>query len=444
MTDLNKLIQSVYDYFQKKYGVDTGSLGPGSLFLAFDKLATNLSVSDFKSSPTDKEINSAVALQHGSDLVNFVAQLDSEGFVAPRGDLSPSIDEQYSLLISASQYHSQSAADNAAALFLELKGQALRKFDESKMNMNLTDFWPASFTPQFWFNDQDPTIWSTYSTATSSESGTPSPTPTVPPKVKLGDWRWRVITPEAAPKLQTVRQLQAMPASVALNTAAMRSLAAEPLPAATRAVPGPSATMTMSPKPVSLTSKAPVSKPAATVLSARPSLAANVAVLPKPQVARVSPLTAKNLALSNVVLNLPAQPVSSSNFELSFRYCLVTFSRPWLSATFLNAANWYIPGLQSGDCGSGKYESSALPFAFLPAKFIVVKDLNITAQWSEEDRKYINNSASFGPFWVEKESNSNTLKHPGMQILAWLCQVMPVLPPVSDPGAPAAAPAPTG
>jgi 2-oxoglutarate dehydrogenase E2 component (dihydrolipoamide succinyltransferase) len=110
----------------------------------------------------------------------------------------------------------------------------------------------------------------------------------------------------------------------------------------------------------------------------------------------------------------------------------------------LNAANWYIPGLQSGDCGGGKYESSALPFAFLPAKFIVVKDLNITAKWSEEDRKYINNSASFGPFWVETESNSNTLKHPGMQIIAWLCQVMPVLPPVSDPSAAATATAPTG
>jgi hypothetical protein len=444
MTDLNKLTQSVYDYFQKKYGVDTGSLGPGSLFLAFDKLATNLSVSDFKSSPGDKDINSAIALQHGSDLVNFVPQLDSEGFVAPRGDLSPSIDEQYSLLISAAQYPSQAGADNAAALFLELKGQALRKFDESKMNMNLTDFWPATFTPQFWFNDQDPTLWSTYSTATSAESGTPSPKPNVPPRVILGDWRWRVITPEAAPKLQVVRKLQAMPASQVVNSAAIRSLVPESPPAATRAVLGPSAKMTMSPNQASLALKAQVSKPAANVLSARPSLAANAAVLTKPQPARLSPLTAKNLALSNVVLNLPAQPVSSSNFELSFRYCLVTFARPWLSASFLNAANWYIPGLQSGDCGGGKYESSALPFAFLPAKFIVVKDLNITAKWSEEDRKYINNSASFGPFWVETESNSNTLKHPGMQIIAWLCQVMPVLPPVSDPSAAATATAPTG
>jgi hypothetical protein len=351
MTDLNSLIQNVYDYFQKKYGVDTGSLGPGSLFLAFDKLATNLSVSDFKTSPGDKDINSAIALQHGSDLVNFAAQLDSEGFVAPRGDLSPSIDEQYSLLISAAQYLSQAGADNAAALFLELKGQALRKFDESKMNMNLTDFWPASFTPQFWFDDQDPTIWSTYSTATSTGSGTPSPEPSVPPRVVLGDWRWRVITPEAAPKLQVVRKLQAMPASEVANSTVLRSLVPESPPVATRAVLSPSAKMAMSPSitnQASLASNARLSKFAASFFSARPGLAASSAVLPKPQPARLSPLTAKNLALSSIVLNLPAQPVSSSNFEISFDYCLVTFARPWLSANFLNAANWYIPGLQSG------------------------------------------------------------------------------------------------
>ena len=150
------------------------------------------------------------------------------------------------------------------------------------------------------------------------------------------------------------------------------------------------------------------------------------------------------MALNTVVLNLPAQPVSSSNYVLSFDYCLVNLTRPWLSAPFLTAARWYIPGLKSGDCGGGRYESKAQPFAFLPAKFIVVKDLRISAQWSEEDRKYAQNSASLGPFnLTEKKFENDALTCPGMQVIAWLCQVMPVLPPVSDPSQAASATAPT-
>ena len=60
-------------------------------------------------------------------------------------------------------------------------------------------------------------------------------------------------------------------------------------------------------------------------------------------------MMAKNMALNAVVLNLPAQPVSSSNYNLSFKYCLVNVTRPWVSAKFLTASRWYIPGLKSGD-----------------------------------------------------------------------------------------------
>src|SRR5262249_54307688 len=99
MSDLNDLINNIYDYFQKKYGSDTGNLGPGSLFLAFEKLGTNLSASDFKLQPTDTDFNLGVVQQHGSGLVDFVAQLDPEGFILPRGDLSPTVSGQYSLLL---------------------------------------------------------------------------------------------------------------------------------------------------------------------------------------------------------------------------------------------------------------------------------------------------------------------------------------------------------
>jgi hypothetical protein len=100
----------------------------------------------------------------------------------------------------------------------------------------------------------------------------------------------------------------------------------------------------------------------------------------------------------------------------------------------LTDVNWYIPGLRAGDFASGTYENNDRRFAFVPDKFIAVKNLSISAQWSEEDRTFAKNAASFGPFsLIEMKFENDTLISPGMQIFAWFCEIMPMLPPKSDP-----------
>jgi hypothetical protein len=72
----------------------------------------------------------------------------------------------------------------------------------------------------------------------------------------------------------------------------------------------------------------------------------------------------------------------------------------------------------------------------LPAKLLLVKELSIRAAWSEQDRTFAQNSASLGPFSLINSSfDKNELTAPGMQIIGWFCQVVPVLPPMADPAA---------
>ena len=425
MADLDNLIQNVQDFFQKRYGTPTGSLGPGSLFLAFEKLGTIISSGDFKL-PGGTDINPALVMQHGSGIVDFVAQLDPDGFVLPRGDLSPKITDEYDALLAGANYLSQASDDPGLGGFLALQGHAKRVFDEDQASMSA--FWPVNFTPQDWFNDQDPGIWSNYSYSTGAgRQPTGPPPPSGPPPVVLGDWKWRVVTPDAAPNWRTVSTLQAVhPSEFAMVMPA--SAAASPAPASVAARPMPGVMMRM----------APGIATAGTGGAADPSPRAWQQPSTSPQAPsaalQMTPILTRSAALSTFVSNLPAQPVSSSNFNLSFDYCVANVSRAWLSPTFLQAPRWYLLGEQSGSRGGGKYESKAYRFAFLPAALVVLKNLIISAQWSEEDRTYAQSAASLGPFaLVDKSFEGESLKSPGMQIFAWLCQVMPALPPVADP-----------
>jgi hypothetical protein len=368
------------------------------------------------------DFNPALVLQHGSGIVDFTVQLDADGFVFPRGDLSPKITDEYDALLAGARYLSQASDDPALGAFLQLQGHAKRLFDEAEASM--TAFWPANFTPQDWFNDQDSGIWSNYSYATGAATQPAGPPPGGPPPVVLGDWKWRVVTPEAAPNWRTVSTLQAVHPT--------KFTKVMPVSAAAPARPMPSMMMRVAPAVAAArTGGAPDPSPEA---PQQPSTSAQAGAAAP----RMTPILTRSAALSTFVSDLPAQPVSSRNFQLSFDYCVANVSRPWLSPAFLQDPRWYLLGEQSGSRAVGKYESKAYRFAFLPAALVVLKNLVISAEWSQEDRIYAQSAASLGPFaLVDKSFEGESLKSPGMQIFAWLCQVMPALPPAADPALPA-------
>jgi hypothetical protein len=146
-TDLDQVVEQIYAYFREKYRLDGANAGPRGLFLAFEQIGTSVSPADFKLNPGDTDFNAAVIQQHGSHLVNFVADLDEQGSIRARGDLSPTVEGQYQQLVNVARPSTMDHDQQEA--FLQLQGQAKRLLDEQRASMNLEDFLPVQFTPQF-------------------------------------------------------------------------------------------------------------------------------------------------------------------------------------------------------------------------------------------------------------------------------------------------------
>jgi hypothetical protein len=417
MSDLNTLVHQVYSYFQNRYGVNGANPTARSLFLAFEQIGTTVSPNDFKCNATDATFNSALIQQHGSHLVDFVANITADGFIEPRGDLSPTVQAGYQQVLNSAKY--PTADPESLAAFMALQGQTQREFDEEKANVDMIDFWPAQFTPQFWFDQTDPQNWSSYSTSTATATSSPPP----PPVLRVPAWTWRVVTPEVRPVFSAMRAEALRPVTPAANAATM--------PAATHvtsfATVAPAALQARPTALASANQKLNIASENLAVRSISISAAATPAVRPT-----VRPVLENHAVLAAILL--PQVAPNSDQFSLSFDYCLVSVSRPWLSANFLTHPGWYLPGEAASSWCSGTYNTATQRFAYLPAKMLVIKNLKVNAQWSQEDRTRLQSVAGLGPFsLLNYQFENDTLVAPGMQIIGWMCQVMPPFPPASDP-----------
>jgi hypothetical protein len=134
------------------------------------------------------------------------------------------------------------------------------------------------------------------------------------------------------------------------------------------------------------------------------------------------------------------QSVTSSSMELHFRYCMVTARRPWLSSAFLTARNWFVPRMRAGDIASGTGLGKGL-FEVMPTAALCVRDLRISAAWSAKDRAVLPATTKFGPFSLigsKLDADRASLLCPATQIIGWVVEPMPNLPPNSDPSLPRA------
>lgn len=133
---------------------------------------------------------------------------------------------------------------------------------------------------------------------------------------------------------------------------------------------------------------------------------------------------------------LPAKPASpaTDGHSISFKFCRVNIERPWFKLALLSTKNWWMFDTQQGEYSTGADDPNPGMFPLLTTSFIVIRDLKITANWSQEDRQNLGNATSFGFFDIRDGSlNQNTLEVKGMQIIAWVSRVMPKLPPLSPP-----------
>ena len=139
----------------------------------------------------------------------------------------------------------------------------------------------------------------------------------------------------------------------------------------------------------------------------------------------------------------------TSNLKAKFKYARVTIVRPWLNFLLFGVDGWSTQTYpQPGRLSNGTKNQPNAPFPLLPTSFVAVRDLEISADWGKEDSDEITKKLSakanfgWGPFSISggyaksssskkfaSEFDGTTLSNPGLQIIGWVCSVVPNSPP---------------
>jgi hypothetical protein len=149
--------------------------------------------------------------------------------------------------------------------------------------------------------------------------------------------------------------------------------------------------------------------------------------------ARTIPVNEKIAVLQYIKSNAPTQPATTNSISVSFDYCVVAVSRPWYRPGFINDTSWFIPNKAKGQLTAPVDHGANL--ILLPVAAVAIKNLRIQAQWPAADIANSQEATEFGPFKVDSGIVNNTLSHEGIQIIGWLLERMPSLPPNDPPSA---------
>jgi len=449
MANTTDFISAVYDELAKLLG---GDLGPSSLMqMAWPGYA--LSPADFKRSeapggPYDPE----VAKETFSALANIApalgrARFENSGF---------EVDDIYDIVLSSAIPVGATQETVATNPIYRLFSDAQYELMQARRGLHDDPngfYYPCSATPVNWYDEGSTQGWTTI---TLQQTDVKPATPAFAKAggldlAKSGVWRLKPAATEVAAIKTRILSVMA-PRAAMLDKAA----AAQP------AVASPKITSSMLRKP-------------AAVDAARSMMGARMPVAAKPaspqlggidpaKVSRLfSPVSAPTKALSRPAVDvsridlakrdlgvdrlaerlrlkdlldkqLPSKPPSpaTDGYSISFKVCRVSIERPWLKLALLSTKNWWMFGTPAGMYSTGTAENNAGMFPLLTTSLIVIRDLKITANWSQEDRQNLANAASFGFFDVRNGTlNSNTLEVKGMQVIGWISRLTPMLPPLS-------------
>jgi hypothetical protein len=446
--DTNNLMQNVYDYFLNLYN-SSQSQNVGDTFLSFETIGHPVSTRDFKIAG-QTAYSPQLAIEHFSDIANYVPNFASQSFK----ETASTVEDLYEMILTGAQ--PVSAADADLAFFAQLKTLAQKRFDEQKIGAlsGPYQFHPCYADPVDWYDPSNQSNWVAHSFSLAQPNSTPTPAP-LPAPAKIGGvsavWRGGPTAAHVASAVQTYPHIAAKlsPAVQRALPIAVHSATAgkQPAHAVTAAKRTNLATPAMRATVISTHAVAPLRKPAPSVATHSGAAAAPVvktAVKPAPH--PIAPSYKAVLFDPHINFNeraqiqtallkvAPSKPVSSANFSISFRYCIVRVRRTWLYEPFLFDKNWYIPGYKDGSFSSGTGRDNAGIFPAVPIALVAVKDLQITANWSDADAKYAQNAMAFGPFSLAGSNfDNNALSCGGTQVIAWIFNVLPLLPVNADP-----------
>lgn len=448
---LASLYTPLADFFLDKFQTDADS----PIQFRFDKFGSVLSDNDFiDPSHPDLGYLPALATERFSELVNHIPVDTADGAnIYLSADL---IDSTYyfRLLLPAAPYLSngmdQAAEQARIASAGALKTACIRQW-ESVTQESITgwmlEYKPSTATPTDWYDKSSNDIWTSHSFQASSDSDTAGQIAPDPYWYQL--WKLRpndllmlkaidgIPDPRPIPPEEYTRRLLEKEQNWReVQPHYMQSWTAPEHPAF--AVPGEA--YSLLPDAYLLTGEGDGSGAATSAEDSDPPelattgeqyswTARNSALLAyKEYVREFDTLAMSERLRANQYLSYftPTQVVTTSQISIKFDYCLVHIGRPWLQNAFLNDHSWYVPGVPKGQVTSSSVGTN---FTLLPIGFVVIRNLVIEADWTSEDLANASLATDFGPFKVTKESGANRLAHPGIQIIGWLLQKLPSLPP---------------
>jgi len=272
--------------------------------------------------------------------------------------------------------------------------------------------WPNNPIPSDWYDKTKHDSWAPYSVTVTESTTAPPPGPPSPIfRMKLSD--------ESVRTLLQLPSTGAPPAGALATKALSMATAAKPASFAASALPAGGAVRMAA-------MAAPIALPARNLAAAD---TASSAVLHAQLVQEYAGLSMKNkVAVGQFVASAaPTQPATTKSVSLAFEYCKVDIKRPWYIDAFISDKSWFVPTVAKGELNSENPGMSLLPIAL-----VAVQNLAINASWTAQDVANAKVSDGFGPFKVTFDSQSMSLTHIGVQIVGWVVEKLPQLPP-NDP-----------
>lgn len=413
--DINNLMENVRAFFSGQYkGVENSNS-----FISFEPLGSMIDPSDFMDD--NNGVSDLKATEQLSVLGDLLPHIE-EVFIPDTGRLSSA----YETLIESAVFSGAkiTAEDKSSyiARFSEEKSEALLKLDEGRkasINMPEGSYLPVYSFPKKWY-DTSGSFW-VNKTFSSTEIATPPASDPPPPgRRPFIGWRTKL---SVDPETLIVADIHTPPD--ATQPARLN------IPLRTR--------FQDINRPVNV---------AATVRPMNTVAALNTTVNP---VATQPAMKMRNLNLLNKIdfsdrVRVTQQlvkddtanvaPVQSNAFSMSFDYCLVYLQRPWLNTSLFTFSNiWYSLSLQENYFSNGmKDDTNKGILKSFSTAMILIKNLRIKAAWTDDDKSNAQNSIGLGVFNLNNSQFvNNELITPGMQIIGWMCEVLPKLPAQGDP-----------
>jgi len=408
MATTNDLLKDVCATFLAAYGQNPQAASEN--IIAFEEMGIIPGLT------TGSPNSAAVAVEFASTLADALPDISSGVYVRTTRSLSVNYDNMLE--------ESEPCSQTVATTFSVSKAGAQRAYDNSSVGSENgpTAFEPVVAMPANWYDATQQTNWSHYSIPAAPPTAPPTAPPaSVPVSGTSGSTPLHIIAPMAPWRFTVVQ-----PPTAVINRA-------------------PSAIAVERP----LVENVPLARASAPLIAPveRVPIGAHLSTFVLPT--RFGPVAATQA---------PApQPTLQPEFTMSFDYCIVQLTRSWFSGDFLATSGWYVPGMIAGSYSSGPEPiASALasstsapastspaateqpatygPLTFLPTAFVAIKSLAINASAIDGGSSSTGPVTAFGPFsLVNATGPSNALTASGIQIIGWICETQPQLPPATDP-----------